>query len=70
MDRSLRYQQEVKTTPRGDRGEYCEAAGVVARQSDDTVSRLSRSRISFPVLKKATAFSPTETIAPVRGLRP
>jgi len=40
------------------------------RQADDTVSRLSRARISFPVLKKGTAFFETWTATPVRGLRP
>src|SRR6516165_3433219 len=32
-------------------------------QSNGTVSRLSRARISFPVLKRGTAFSATETTA-------
>jgi len=48
-----------------------------ARQSDGNVSGLSdgavllsRTRISFPVLKKGQAFFATGTTAPVRGLRP
>src|SRR6516225_7308479 len=39
-------------------------------QSDGRVSRLSRARISFPVLKVGIAFFATVTAAPVRGLRP
>jgi len=39
-------------------------------QGDRTVSRLSRARISFPVLKEATAFFETWKATPVRGLRP
>jgi hypothetical protein len=33
-------------------------------------SELSRDFISFPVLKKGTAFRPTKTNAPVRGFLP
>jgi len=45
--------------------------GEISGLSDGVVSSgLSRSRISFPVLKAGIAFLPTATIAPVRGLRP
>jgi hypothetical protein len=43
---------------------------LLARQSDGSVSLLSRARISFPVLKKGRALFATATAAPVRGLRP
>src|SRR6516165_10051900 len=39
-------------------------------QSDGTVSRLSRARISFPVLKAGIALFESWTATPVRGLRP
>src|SRR2546430_259972 len=39
-------------------------------EAEDVASRLRRARISFPVLKKGIAFLGTETIVPVRGLRP
>ena len=41
-----------------------------ASQSEGRVSRLSRARISFPVLKWGIAFFATATTSPVRGLRP
>jgi len=44
--------------------------GKVSGLSDGTVSGFSRARISFPVLKRGTAFFATATAAPVRGLRP
>ena len=43
-------------------------SALALNQSDGKVSRLRRARISFAVLKKATAFFATGTIAPVRGL--
>src|SRR5262249_15640241 len=39
-------------------------------QAPGSSSRLSRSRISLPVLKNGTYFWSTDTCAPVRGLRP
>jgi|SRR5690348_2800092 hypothetical protein len=48
--------------------EWPTARGV--GQSDVTVSRLSRARISFPVLKAGIAFFAISTATPVLGLRP
>jgi hypothetical protein len=49
----------------------CAACQVPSAASSQVVLvRLSRSRISVPVLKNGTVFFSTETCAPVRGLRP
>jgi hypothetical protein len=47
-----------------------QALKAFAQSTDRAVSRLSRARISFPVLKNGMAFCATRTSVPVRGLRP
>ena len=57
-------------TRRGDHGRATRGLCLLVRQSDGTVSRLSRARISFPVLKAGIALFEIWTATPVRGLRP
>src|SRR6202030_1947049 len=63
-DNGERYEDDG----RNDLAEY--AAGRVRFASQPGLERLSRSRISLPVLKNGTHFWSTATWAPVRGLRP
>src|SRR5277367_2813508 len=69
--RDSRGSAGVDSRLRGDAGPTKDLIGPFpgsARGYDG--GRLSRSRISLPVLKKGTNFSVTGTLSPVRGLRP
>src|SRR5437660_2261899 len=57
---SILRDARLRRAPQDEENDYCRL----------DQSRLSRSRISLPVLKNGTLLRSTETWAPVRGLRP
>src|SRR5262249_15960272 len=58
------------STPSGTRTRPAKKLRITAAPSNRRQARFRRSRSSLPVLKKGTNLSSTNTVSPVRGLRP